>query len=53
MASPSDYSVDASNFCGLGIYIPTPYKSSWNTFFKTIDWYTAAGWNEISFDWYF
>lgn len=52
-ANPNRYSVEEDNYCGLGIYVPIKGKLEWNTFFKTIDWYTAAGWNEISFDWYF
>lgn len=52
-AKPSSYSVDADNFCGLGIYIPIPSRSKWNDYFKTIDWYTASGWNEVTFSWDF
>lgn len=42
-----DYDVDATNFCGMGIYIPTAGKAKWNSYFKTLDWYTASGWNEV------
>ncbi len=52
-ASPSNYGVNAANFCGLGLYIPMPNYNNWNRFFKTIDWYTAAGWNEVTFSWDF
>ena len=48
-----DYDVDASNFCGLGIYIPKSDKSKWNPYFKTLDWFEASGWNEVSFSWNF
>lgn len=47
------YDVDASNFCGLGLYIPNSSSSKWNTYFKTIDWFTASGWNEVDFSWKF
>ena len=52
-ANPSSYKVDAANYCGLGIYIPMPYFDNWNSFFKTIPWYTAAGWDEVTFSWDF
>lgn len=52
-ARPSNYSVDASNYGGLGIYIPVKSRPKWNGYFKTIDWYTAAGWNEVDFVWGF
>lgn len=52
-ASPTRYSVKADQFCGLGMYVPIYYKDEWNEFFKTIDWYTAAGWNEVTFSWDF
>lgn len=52
-AHPSSYAVDADNFCGLGIYIPIPSRSKWNDYFKTIDWYMASGWNEVTFSWIF
>ena len=48
-----DYDVDADNFCGLGLYIPLYTRSKWNSYFKTLDWYTASGWNEVSFSWNF
>ena len=47
------YDVDASNFCGLGIYIPGQSYSKWNTYFKTIDWFTASGWSTVDFGWNF
>ena len=53
IARPSDYGVDAENFSGLGIYIPVSSRKKWNTYFQTIDWYTASGWNEVTFSWNF
>lgn len=52
-ARPSSYAVDADNYCGLGIYIPVSSRSKWNDYFKTIDWFTASGWNEVTFSWDF
>lgn len=53
IANPSSYKVDAANYCGLGVYIPIRYNDNWNDFFKTISWYTVAGWNEVAFSWDF
>ena len=50
-ARPSNYGVDVANYCGLGIYVPVSNRKKWNTYFKTIDWYTASGWNEVTFSW--
>ena len=52
-ASPSNYGVEPTNYCGIGIYIPVESRPKWNQYFKTIDWYTAAGWNEVTFSWDF
>ena len=52
-ARPYTYAVDAANYSGLGIYVPVEERPKWNTYFKTIDWYTAAGWNEVTFSWDF
>lgn len=52
-ADPSRYSVNPDQYCGLGMYVPLYYMDKWNSFFKTIDWYTAAGWNEVDFSWDF
>lgn len=51
--SSYNYNVDASNYCGLGIYIPKADKSKWNSYFKTLDWFEASGWNEVTFSWNF
>ena len=51
--TPYNYDVDAANYCGLGIYIPQSNKSKWNPYFKTLDWYEASGWNEVTFSWGF
>ena len=52
-ARPYDYAVDATNYCGMGIYIPLAQRSQWNKYFKTLDWYTVSGWNEVTFSWDF
>ena len=50
---PSSYGVDATNYSGLGLYIPVAERPNWNTYFKTLEWYTAAGWSEVDFSWNF
>ena len=52
-ARPSNYSVNATNYSGLGIYIPVEERPKWNNYFKTLDWYTVSGWNEVTFSWDF
>ena len=50
---PATYAVEAANYSGLGIYVPVEARPKWNTYFKTLDWYTAAGWSEVDFSWDF
>lgn len=45
------FKIDKDNYCGMGMYVPVSTRSAWNRYFKTIDWYTAAGWNEVTFSW--
>lgn len=45
------YPLEKSKYCGLGMYIPVKERIKWNNYFKTIDWYKAAGWNEVTFSW--
>lgn len=45
------YIIEKSKYCGLGMYIPVSVRPEWNNTFRKIDWYTAAGWNEITFSW--
>lgn len=52
-ASPSYFNVDVANYSGLGMYVPVSARPEWNAYFKTIDWYTASGWNEVNFNWNF
>lgn len=51
LENSNNYPVKKSNYCGLGMYIPVKERPKWNSYFKTIEWYQAAGWNEISFNW--
>lgn len=46
-----NYTIEKSKFCGLGMYIPVSVRKTWNSTFKTIGWYKAAGWDEITFSW--
>ena len=48
-----NYDVDATKYSGLGIYIPVEKRPKWNEYFKTLDWYTASGWSEVTFSWNF
>lgn len=52
-ARPSSYAVVGENYSGLGIYIPVEERPKWNDYFKTLDWYTASGWSEVTFSWDF
>ena len=52
-SNASDYVINKDNYSGLGIYVPVEGKYEWNRYFKTISWYTAAGWDQVTFDWYF
>jgi len=48
-----DFDIDKENYCGIGMYVPIKSYKNWNAYFKTLDWYTAAGWNEVDFSWNF
>lgn len=45
------YRIEANKFCGLGMYIPLETRPNWNVYYETIDWYDAAGWNQVDFNW--
>ena len=45
------YRIEAEKFCGLGMYIPLETRPNWNVYYETIDWYDAAGWNQVNFNW--
>lgn len=47
------FNIDGDNYCGLGMYIPVESRPKWNEYFKTLDWYTVAGWNQVDFSWEF
>lgn len=51
----SNFKVDDTRFCGIGMYIPGEYnryvtnKTSWNNYYKqSIAWYRAAGWDTLT-----
>lgn len=43
--------IDSNHFSGLGAYIPKAAQTTYNSFFKTLSWYNAAGWNQVSWYW--
>ena len=47
------YTIEKVHYCGMGMYIPIKEREHWNTYFKTISWYKAAGWDNVSFSWGF
>lgn len=49
----TSYTIEKSKYCGMGMYIPVKEREHWNSYFKTIGWYKAAGWDNISFNWGF
>lgn len=38
--------IDPDIYSGIGCYIPDDRYSNWNDYFRTLQWYSAAGWNE-------
>lgn len=38
--------IKASSYSGIGCYVPQSGYTNWNNYFKEIQWYSAAGWNE-------
>lgn len=47
----SVYAINPALYSGLGMYIPVDSKNGWNHYFKTLDWYSAAGWNQTYAEW--
>ena len=42
------YTIDEDRFCGIGMYLPNLVsKSSWNSYYKTLSWYKAVGWDRF------
>lgn len=40
--------IDEDRFCGIGMYLPNMvYKSNWNSYYKTLSWYKAVGWDRF------
>lgn len=43
------WNIDTTTYCGACFYLPkTTNKSTWNTYFKTLGWYSAAGWSSVN-----
>lgn len=40
-------SIDSEIYSGIGCYIPDVRYSRWNAYFRSLGWYSAAGWNEV------
>ena len=39
------YTIEEGHFCGIGMYLPYKVeKSSWNSYYETLSWYKAVGW---------
>ena len=51
LENSNNYPLEKSKYCGLGMYIPVKERPLWNNYFTTIDWYTAAGWDKVTFSW--
>ena len=42
------YTIEKVRFCGIGMYFPYKVsKSSWNTYYETLSWYKAVGWDRF------
>lgn len=42
------YTIEEGRFCGIGMYFPYKVsKSSWNTYYETLSWYKAVGWDRF------
>ena len=40
--------INEDRFCGIGMYLPNLVsKSSWNSYYKTLAWYKAVGWDRF------
>lgn len=40
--------INEDRFCGIGMYLPNLVsKSSWNSYYKTLSWYKAVGWDRF------
>ncbi|WP_300549897.1 clostripain-related cysteine peptidase [uncultured Bacteroides sp.] len=38
--------INSQIYSGIGCYIPDIRYSNWNAYFKSLQWYSAAGWNK-------
>lgn len=39
--------IDSDIYSGIGCYIPDTRYLKWNAFFRTLQWYSAAGWDGV------
>lgn len=40
--------IEEDRFCGIGMYIPNKLNNSnWNSYYKTLSWYKAVGWDRF------
>lgn len=47
VGNPS-YTIEEDHFCGIGMYVPYKVtKTSWNTYYETLSWYKAVGWERF------
>lgn len=45
---PLDYiNITQDDYSGIGCYVPYKTYGNWNNYFKSLKWYTAAGWSDI------
>ncbi|MGL5272182.1 MAG: clostripain-related cysteine peptidase, partial [Phocaeicola sp.] len=42
------FKIDGDNYCGVGMYLPMQSRRYWNEYFQTLGWYTAAGWDAVT-----
>ena len=54
------YNLERDHYSGIGMYVPGKYNirydgrmygsEYWNEYYKTLEWYRAAGWSEIAWE---
>jgi hypothetical protein len=44
--SGAELQIDPNHFSGLGAYIPKAGQTTYISFFKTLSWFNASGWNQ-------
>lgn len=46
--SGAELPIDPNHFSGLGAYIPKASQTTYISFFKTLSWFNASGWNQTA-----